>query len=340
MAAPDGYLSRVRYVVERSTGALPADLAAAAVWTVVTVLVALLPLIRDTPIRVVLGIPFLLFVPGYVTVAALFPEAGEGPSPEREEGGGEGIDGLERIALSLGLSIAISPLIGLALNFTPWGIRLVPILVGVGGYSLVITAAATQRRRVLPPEDRFHVPYRSWANTVRSDLLAPDTRTDLVLNVLVAVSVILVTASVAYAVTVPNQEGFSEVYLLTETENGDLRSENYPSEFTVGETKPVVVGVGNHEYRQTDYSVVVEIHDVEFHGPNETQVRVLQESELTRFETTLDHNGTDQRVVELSPSMTGSDLRIAFLLYRGSAPADPSFQNAYDEAHLWVDVTA
>jgi len=33
----------------------------------------------------------------------------------------EGIDGIERVALSFGLSIAIVPLIGLVLNFTPWG---------------------------------------------------------------------------------------------------------------------------------------------------------------------------------------------------------------------------
>jgi uncharacterized membrane protein len=56
----------------------------------------------------------VLFFPGYVFITALFPEKKE-------------LDNLERLALSLGLSIAIVPLIGLLLNYTPWGIRLIPL---------------------------------------------------------------------------------------------------------------------------------------------------------------------------------------------------------------------
>jgi hypothetical protein len=71
-------------------------------------------------------------------VAALFPEAESGSAVEGDEGDGEddtavarkegGIDGLERVALSFGISIVIVPLIGLVLHFTPWGIRLVPVI--------------------------------------------------------------------------------------------------------------------------------------------------------------------------------------------------------------------
>src|SRR5660397_178940 len=74
-------------------------------------------------LRTLLGIPFILFMPGYTLIAALFP-------------GKDDLDSIERIALSFGLSIAIVPLIGLGLNFTPFGIRLIPILFSISVFIL------------------------------------------------------------------------------------------------------------------------------------------------------------------------------------------------------------
>ena len=56
------------------------------------------------------AILLVLFTPGYAIVAALFPRAEE-------------IDWIERFALSMGLSVAVVPLLGLLLSFTSWGIR-------------------------------------------------------------------------------------------------------------------------------------------------------------------------------------------------------------------------
>ena len=53
----------------------------------------------DTTVRTLLGLPFLLFIPGYVLIFALFPAK----KTDR------GIDVIERIALSFGLSIADCP---------------------------------------------------------------------------------------------------------------------------------------------------------------------------------------------------------------------------------------
>lgn len=84
-------------------------------------LIALVIFFPDSLARKILGLIFVLFLPGYAATAALFPENDQ-------------IDGIERVALTFGLSIAIVPLIGLALNFTPWGIRLDPILASVSGF--------------------------------------------------------------------------------------------------------------------------------------------------------------------------------------------------------------
>ena len=82
----------------------PADIILCMLWSLILLPTALLDV--EGIIRVVLGLPFILFIPGYILVFTLFPAK----KTDR------GIDIIERVALSLGLSIAIVPLIGLGLN--------------------------------------------------------------------------------------------------------------------------------------------------------------------------------------------------------------------------------
>lgn len=325
---------------------LPADLAAVVVLTLLTNAAVVLPVVRASPLRVVLGLPFVLFLPGYAFVAALFPEAGESPvaadetdvddGPAAADAERAGIDGIERVALSFGLSIAIVPLIGLALNFTPWGIRLSPILASVSLFTLGATAVAARRRRELPAADRFQVPYREWLAAGRSELLEPETRTDAALNVLLALSVVLAVASVGYAVAVPKQgEAFTEFYLLTE-DDGELVAHDYPTEYVAGEAKPVVVGIGNQEHEAVTYRVVPQVQRVEVHNNSTT---VLERESLDRLSVTLEHNETWHRTYDVSPTMTGERLRLVFLLYRDGVPDQPTVESAYRETHLWINVS-
>jgi uncharacterized membrane protein len=320
---------------------LPADLAATAMLVVITDLSVLLPVVSETPLRIIFGLPFLLFIPGYAFIAALFPEAGTGPAQsdqeEERETNQSGIDGIERVALSFGLSIAIVPLLGLVLNFTPWGIRLVPILLSVSGFTIIATAVAAVRRRELPADERFQVPYRAWVASGRAELFAPESRMDGALNVLLVMSILLAVGSVGYAVAVPKQgEAFTEFYLLTENETGGLVADDYPTELVTGETRPLVVGIGNHEHEAVEYTVVVKLQDVRFAGNEST---VQEDAELQRFRTAVPANETWTRNYDVQPTMTGDRLRLAFLLYNESVPSNPTVENAYRETHLWVNVS-
>lgn len=312
---------------------LPADLATVIAHVLLTLAVVLLPGIRETPLRVVFGLPFVLFLPGYAVVAALFPEDGG----TDEAGDREGIDGIERVALSFGLSIAVVPLIGLVLNFTPFGIRLVPILVSVSGLTIGLAVVGAVRRWQLPEAERFHVPYRAWIADGRAELFQPETRADGALNVLLVVSVVLAVGSVGYAVTVPQQgESFTEFYLLTQQENGELVADNYPTNFTQGDSQSLLVGIGNHEHKPVTYSVVVELQRVQIVN---NSTRVLDTEALDRYIVDVAANETVHRVQNITPTMTGDRLRLAFLLYTDGVPADPSVENAYRELHLWINVT-
>jgi len=84
-------------------------------------------------VRWIVGSVFVLFLPGYAAIQALFPE-------------GKELDNIERFALTIGLSLAITPLIGLILNYTPWGIRLDPIVAALSLFTLAVAMAGTFRR--------------------------------------------------------------------------------------------------------------------------------------------------------------------------------------------------
>jgi len=84
-------------------------------------------------LRYVFGSITVLFLPGYATVEALYP---------REEE----LSSLERLALSIGLSLAIVPLIGLALNYTPWCIRLEPTLAALSVYIASLLLVGSYRK--------------------------------------------------------------------------------------------------------------------------------------------------------------------------------------------------
>jgi len=64
--------------------ALPADLAAVTIGILCTLGAVFIPRVNDTPLRVLFGLPFVLFLPGYAFIAALFPEAGTSLSTPAE----------------------------------------------------------------------------------------------------------------------------------------------------------------------------------------------------------------------------------------------------------------
>jgi uncharacterized membrane protein len=76
-------------------------------------------------IRQTLGVISVLFLPGYTFIKALFPTQ----LPIKTAS--ESLDSVERIALSIGLSLALVPLVGLLINYTPWGITLTPLVLSL-----------------------------------------------------------------------------------------------------------------------------------------------------------------------------------------------------------------
>lgn len=326
------------------------DLAFVGLWTLLVV--ALVSLDVGGWLRTAAVVPFVTVFPGYVLLAALFPSAGthntypfdrnesglENPMPTKS-----GVDGVERFAFAVLLSIVVVSLVALLANFTPWGVTAPPILLGVAAWTLLVAAGAFVRRTELDPEERYvprplqfvsairfsRGPSASWGNESRSTFF----------DVALVLSLLLFATSLGYAAMNPPQEtqaaGFTEFYVETENVTGDVES-TYPSQFTPGETRTLPVGITNREQRPVDYHLLVFEQRTDGAGANAT---VRAEERLDRRTVSLDHGETTTLSLSVTPTMTGTDLRLVVLLYEGEPPADPASDTAHRTLRLPIDVT-
>lgn len=83
--------------------------------------------------RYVLGSIFVLFIPGHVLVESLYPSE-------------EQLTPLERTALSIGLSLSVTSLIGLILNYTYWGLKLSSVLLVLILFTVTLLLVAAYRK--------------------------------------------------------------------------------------------------------------------------------------------------------------------------------------------------
>ena len=213
----------------------PADIILCMLWGLILIPASLLNV--EGIIRVILGLPFILFIPGYILIFALFPTR----KTDR------GIDVIERIALSFGLSIAVVPLIGLGLNYTPWGIRLEPILFSIFIFIVGVGSVAIYRWINTDPDERF---------TVNLDVSLPksESRLDKALTIILAAAIIIAVVSLIYVIVTPKTgEKFTEFYLL----GSGGKAEGYPKNLTLGNNASVTIGIVNHEYRSINYTIEI-----------------------------------------------------------------------------------
>jgi uncharacterized membrane protein/LysM repeat protein len=248
------------------------------------------------PARIVLALLFVMFLPGYALTAALFPRKDQ-------------IDLVERIALSLGLSIAVVPLIGLALNYSPWGIRLYPALAFVALFIVLAAAAALVRRRMLSADEAFGitVPVR-WPGWPRAHMADG-------LLVLALVPLAAAVGVAGYFVTGARggAESFTEFYVL----GADGTAQSYPSAVRVGESAALTLGVVNHEGKHTRYRIEARVA-----GEQMSDIDGLLLADGQRWENT----------ISLVPTRVGDNQKVEFLLYEDGG-AEP-----YRAVHLWLDV--
>lgn len=298
-----------------------ADLGVVVAAVALVVAVVASPLGAVRPVALVVGLPFVLLVPGYALVAAVFPGAGEAaPTPAATT------SWLGRLGLSVGGSVVAVAVVGGVLDFTVWGFQRTAVVAGLCLFTLAAVAVAWYRRAQVPIDRRAGTDWASLVAGARAIILG-----DGPVGVALTLAVLL---SAAGAVGVVAQEStergvVTEFYVLGQDESGELVAENYPSNVTVGEPMTVGIGLGATGSGPLAGSVVASLERVTREGD---RVRIRESRRLDQFNMTAPAGETVVRRHTVQPPVAGDRLRLTYRLYRQGT------DSPLRQVHVWLTV--
>ncbi len=322
----------------------PVDLLAVLGFIVAVNVVFLIPALREATVfgaslRTAVGIPTLLFLPGYVLVSIAFPGTArhtaveDGPAAESHDS----IDLSERVALGFGMSVAFLPLFALALS-SVWTLSASAVLTSLSVILVGGTCLAVIRRYRLPQPARFGRTIGQWTTVSDSFSLRSHSVPVQTSMLVLGLAFVLAVGSMGFAVATPYQSGQSSTfYLVTENETGTQLASDYPTNATAGTAESLTVGITNDEERRQPYTVVAALERVE---TDSSTTRVTETQELTRLSPVVDPDETWTGHHTVEPALVGENLRLHYYLYKGTtAPATPDSTTAYRDVYLWINVT-
>jgi len=305
-------------------------------------------LFYEETLLIVLGLPFILFIPGYILIFVLFPARKTD----------EGITVIERIALSFGISMAVVGPIGYALSYTSGGIQSISGTISIFVFVIGVGAISLYRWFKIAPDERFTISIDlSLLKSI--DMLKSKNKLDKTLIIILIASIIITAALFIFVMAAPRTgEKFTALYLL----GPDGTVTNYPMTLNAGENATVIIGVTNHEYRTIDYTIEIWLIDqTNFYNESTNENQYLYNNAwfIDKINVTLDHESIDtdglwkpqwEYNYTFNIYKTGEDFKLAFLLFTTPTESysyDKDYKNimkkkinsAYKEVYLWIDVT-
>ena len=249
-------------------------------------------------LRIILALPFALILPGFALLLAIFPRRDD-------------LDIVRRMIFSTALSIVILPIIGLVLNYTPWGIEPFPILISTFLFITAATAVSWYRQHGLSEDEKLtyslKIDFSRWRDMDKSSR---------VLSLIMAAAVLTVISSLAYAVNTPGREDtYTEFYISGPADNAS----ELPREATAGQPVQVTVVVFNHEYEPVNY-----------------RVEIMSNGNVISRLTTgiLEHEEQWQTESEFTLTVPGEDQKVELHLYMDTS-SEPYFN---EPLHIYLDV--
>lgn len=331
----------------------PVSLIFCMIWSVIATFFVLLDI--NNLIRIILSIPMIIFIPGYLLVYALFPERTE-----------KGFDAVDRIALGLGISIAIVPLLGIAL-FIFSRFELQRIILSLEAFILIMGTIAVIRWYHTPPEKRY-IP------KINISIPKHETKFDKLLTIILVACVIITVSIAIYSILTPKrEEHFTEFYIL----GSNHLAYHYPMNLTSNKNATVILGIVNHEKTTMNYSIEVwlsnqttqfntsaSINETIYHNfwymgkikdpkTNLTYMNLppqpinLEEMQTSQWETNYTINITQLNLTQ------NKTYKLVFLLYTtqtqnyiknkdykmiATEKADSDHTTAYRDLYLWINV--
>ena len=305
-----------------------------------SVIMALLTLFNFKGILfIILGLPLILFIPGYVLIFMLFP------TKIKEEG----IGLIQRIALSIGFSLAIIALIGVALNFTAGGIQMRSAFLSIFIFILVAGLVGIYRWFSTPYDERFVISF---------DLSLPksEQKIDKIITIILVFSIIVAIITLIYVIATPkNMENSTEFYIISPSG----KAGNYIRNVNAGENASLIIGLINHEYQTINYTIEIWlINQTNYYNnitmENETVVfNMWFQDKINVMLEHVDAKGLWEPQWEYNYTFSikekGEDLKLAFLLFKTPNKDydnnkdykdiyEQKISSAYAENYLWINV--
>jgi uncharacterized membrane protein len=175
----------------------------------------------------------LLLLPGYTLALFLLPRFSD-------------LDGFERTAMAVGLSLAQYPLLAVALDHSPWGLSPTAIITSLMLVTLVWGTAATVRLAVIPSDELLTA--RRWLRFSLPSL----TRLERLAALAGLCLLTVVTWSVWTLVAQPPLPPLTEFFML----GPEGLAQNYPNAGLPNQPISVTLAVRNLEGQPVEYAVI------------------------------------------------------------------------------------
>ncbi len=234
------------------------------------------------------------------------------------------------------MSIAITSLIWIALNYTPWGINTLSQLVTLEGFIIVMSVITFIRK---PGYEKQWQPLRliDIKNKFRVK-----SKVDTFFTVIVCLSIVSFLGILGFTAANPkNGEKYTEFYIL----GSDGQAKKYPVEFildnnyvnriiysdgtvesqTVKDT--VILGIVNHEQKTLDYFLTISV--------NGEPVRIIYDNDISESISGLTLNNEEkwEKKVGFIPTAIGDNQKVEFIL-----TADNGETQYVNSLHFWINV--
>jgi len=311
------------------------------------VLVVTLP--AGSVTRAAAALPLLCFIPGYAVVTALYPRRADAEptsSPSDDPLGteattrplGTSVGWVERGVFSVALSVGVLAVLGVVLSLL--GVELTAgwtLLWSLEAVVVAGLAVGLVRRLRLPAVERFRLSHEVSVEPL-SRAFASRPWADRALNLVLVVLVVGAVGGLTVGlVSHTSAEQYTTLSLVTENEAGEYVTGDFPRDLTAGETASLVVSVENHEGSGAEYTVVPVLQRVE---QSDRSASVVERQRLSALQVAPGEGEVVYERHDFTPELTGTDLRLVYLLYEGDPPENPTTTTAERHAHIWVDVSA
>lgn len=245
-------------------------------------------------VRLISGLVFSLVAPGYCLLAAVFPRA-------------HTLDMTTRFGLSMGLSIALTTIIGLTLNYTTIGIGSKSVLISLTFLVVIFSVIAFRRRSKVEGERDDEVDSGNYI-LIRK---LPRVLSVFIVSLLIfSVSGVNLRADMTRGSDI--EEPFTEFYSI-ELDSGENAGKGF---YATGEPVLFTLTVINREGVDTSYQVVV----------------AAEEGEDQVFDFRLESGEQWRQVVVVVHNLEHQNAKVSFFLYK------QGIATSYHFLYTWLTI--